>query len=145
MPATVDPGDTARLDLAEPDPEVGSLSSGDTANLGPGYLSDPPDFQAPELQVRRFAEGIIRFYRARTILARGANEELSGLAWTYLQHVEPGQIPGVARPAFFDLTYFMRVQSPEREFDHAGFRRRVLDVALIIDGYLDDIFIRTAD
>jgi hypothetical protein len=145
MPAIVDIGDTARLDLAEAAQDHGAQSTGDTANLGPGYLSDPPEFGAPELQVRKFAEGIIRFYRARTILNRGASAELTGLAWSYLEHLEPGQLPGVARPAFFDLVYFMRLQLPESSFDHAGFRTRIFDVALIIDGFLDDIYLRTPD
>lgn len=145
MPETVDPGDTARLDLAGDPIERSPPSTGDTADFGPHFLYGTADSRPAEIQIHRFAEGIIRCYRARTILSRGANEELTGLAWSYLEHLEPAQLPGIARPAFFDLVYFIRLQPQRMEFDHDGFRRRVLDVATIIDGFLDDIFTRTAD
>ena len=145
MPATIDPGDTARLNLSGAPIEHHAPAAGDTAAFGPNFLADAPDRRPAELQILRFAEGIIRFYRARTILGRGAGDELTGLAWSYLEHLEPAQLPGIARPAFFDLAYFIRLQMTRTDFDHAGFRRRVLDVAVIIDGFLDDIFIREAD
>lgn len=145
MPATVDPGDTARLNLAGDTPEPGSRSTSDTADFGPGYSSDPTEVQSRELQIRRFAEGIIRFYRARTILGRGGSDELSSLAWSYVAHLEPADVPAVARPAFFDLAYFMRLQSLEGAFDNDGFRRRIVDVAVIMDGFLDDLFMREPD
>ena len=53
--------------------------------------------------------------------------------------------PAVARPAFFDLAYFMRLQSLEGAFDNDGFRRRIVDVAVIMDGFLDDLFMREPD
>jgi hypothetical protein len=140
MPATVDPGDTARLNLAGDTAEPESTSTSDTADFGPGYPGDPPETGGRKVQVRRFAEGIIRFYRARTILGRGGSDELSWLAWSYVVHLEPADIPAVARPAFFDLAYFMRVQALEGAFDNDGFRTRILDVAVIMDGFLDDIF-----
>jgi len=138
----VDPADTARLDLADDSSERAPLNSGDTAEFGPYFLSGAGDSRPAEIQMHRFAEGIIRFYRARTILGRGADDLLAGLAWSYLERLEPAQLPAVARPAFFDLGYFMRVQTLSKDFDHDGFRRRVLDVATIIDGFLDDIFTR---
>jgi hypothetical protein len=145
MPATADLGDTASLDLTGPPIDIEALSTGDTSDFGPDALKDPSGRPSAVAQFRKFTEGIVRFYRARAILSRGAGSELSGLAWSYLEQLEPAQVPGVARPAFFDLAYFMRVQLLERDFDHAGFRRRVLDVAVIMDGFLDDIFLRKID
>jgi hypothetical protein len=145
MPETFDPGDTARLDLTGAAIEHGAPVAGDTVDFGPTYLFDAPDGRPAEFQIHKFAEGIIRVYRARTILGRGAGDELTGLAWSYLEHIEPAQLPGIARPAFFDLAYFMRLQTHRLEFDHDSFRRRVQDVAVIIDGFLDDIFGREAD
>jgi hypothetical protein len=142
MSASADTGDTARLNLAGTPTERRPPSPDDTTDLGTDFLADAPDTRQVELEIRRFAEGIIRFYRARTILARGMSDELSGLAWSYLEQLDPGEVPGVARPAFFDLVYFMRLQTLGDGFDHPGFRRRVLDVAMTLDGFLDDIFAR---
>jgi hypothetical protein len=145
MPSIVDPADTARLDLAGDPNDYAPPSSGDTADFGPDFLRGGADSRPAEFQIHRFAEGIIRFYRARTILSRGADDALAGLAWSYLDRLEPDQLPAVARPAFFDLGYFVRLQTLGMEFDHEGFRRRVLDVATILDGFLDDFFLRAGD
>ena len=142
MNAQIDPSDTARFDLAGAPIETRPPSLEDTTDLN--VLADPGERQPNEPEIQRFADGILRFYRARSILSRGVADELSGLAWSYLSRLEPAQLPGVARPAFFELAYFVRLQRPETTFDHAGFRLRVLDVAVIIDGYLDDTFRRAA-
>lgn len=142
MPAPVDSGDTSPLDLTADPEESGSSSADDALARGPGMFAESPGSRPVEFQIHRFAEGIIRFYRARAILSRGSRDELTGLAWSYLEHLEPAQVPGIARPAFFDLAYFMQLQLRQDSFDHAGFRRRVLDVTVIIDGFLDDILLR---
>ena len=138
MHAQIDPSDTARLNLAGTPIETRPASLDDTTDLN--FLADPGEPQPRELELQQFAGAILRFYRARSILSRGVADELSGLAWSYLSRLEPVQLPGVARPAFFELAYFVRLQTSAKTFDHAGFRLRVLDVAVIIDGVLDDRF-----
>jgi len=82
-----------------------------------------------------YAEGIIRFYRARTVL-EGRGAEDTRRAWRYLEQVSPHDLPASARWHYLDLVYFMR----ETEIDHidAGeFRARVRAIAQLIDGFVD--------
>lgn len=60
---------------------------------------------------QRYAEGILRFFRARLALAQSRNDDACALAWSYLQAVDPEQVPPDARPAFCDLTRLMYWQT----------------------------------
>jgi hypothetical protein len=131
MPKQPDPSDTSRLHLREP--------LEDTANLRDGLETDPESGQASATDANRYADGIIRFYRARTILTRGARPAECQLAWTYLSRLEPRHLPPGARPAFFALVHFMHGQTFDDSLSCADFKRQVFGIATIIDGLLDDL------
>ena len=105
--------------------------------------SDPPDPAATpgpeeaEATAESFSEGIIRFYRARTILDRGGTDADCELAWTYLRDLEPEHLPPDARSAFGKLVGLMFRQALEDEPDYAVFRRSVLHIAAIVDAFID--------
>jgi len=145
MPNPVDTSDTARLRLEAAAARRETPTPEDTADLGDDFLAAEQGSAAPDVQLRAYAEAILRFYRARTILDRDQSEASIDRAWAYLEMLEPSQVPAVARPAFFELAYFAQLQAQPEGFDHAGFRRRVQDVAIIIDGFLDGIFTNAID
>jgi len=90
-------------------------------------------------QVHAFAQGIIRFYRARSILQNARDVASCQRAWRYLERLEPDELPETARAPFFELTYCLRSQSRKRAFESGEFPRRVFDVARLIDGFVDDL------
>jgi hypothetical protein len=87
-----------------------------------------------------FAEGIIRFYRARTILEGDLNEAARwNRAWRYLEKLSPHDLPPMTRKAFFELTYFMQEQEGHEPFQAEQFRSRVRSIANRLDGYVDEL------
>lgn len=140
MPDRPDTGDTDRLHLAEASAdEAAADAREDTADLSDAFEDEAAAAASADELAERYSEGIIRFYRARTILSRGADSDVCDLAWSYLKPLEPHHLPPVARPAFFALAYFMYGQAMHDDLDHEEFSAHVLDIAGIIDRYLDDI------
>lgn len=88
---------------------------------------------------QRYAEGILRFFRARLALAQSRNDDACALAWSYLQAVDPEQVPPDARPAFCDLTRLMYWQTIADSFDCAEFREQMAAIASRIDRFLDSL------
>jgi len=87
-------------------------------------------------KAHEYAEGIIRFYRARTILDGNREIRDSLRAWGYLEPLSPHDLPASARWHFLDLVYFMR-QSGSEAFDEQEFSERVRTIAKLIDNVVD--------
>lgn len=131
MPKQPDLSDTSRFRRHEP--------LDDTASLEDGLQTEDASGPDSDADANRYAEGIIRFYRARTILSRGGEPADCQLAWNYLSPLEPNHLPPVARPAFFALVYFMYGQTLADAMSCADFCIQVADIATIIDDFLDNL------
>lgn len=129
LPTQLDPADTAKLRIVR--------SVDDTANFGTTSLTAYTTAADSDQLAERYSEGIIRFYRARTILGRSEGSSACELAWTYLKMLEPHHLPPPARPGFFELAYFMYGQALGEGLDHSRFRTHVLGIADDIDSFLD--------
>jgi len=86
-----------------------------------------------------FAEGIIRFFRARTILDGKPENGRWRRAWRYLERVEPHDLPPATRKAYFELTYFMQQQDRDRDFDSTQFRASVHSIAAELDTFVEHL------
>jgi hypothetical protein len=86
-----------------------------------------------------FAEGIIRFYRARTILEGDINGSRWKRAWRYLEKLSPHDLPPKVRKQFFELTYFIQEQEGLDGFDADQFHNRVRSIASQLDGFVDEL------
>jgi hypothetical protein len=130
--------DTVELDLggrmagADVSPSID-----DTVDLENAW-ADSSDLSRDAI-AERYASGIIRCYRARTILERVGGDSDWAEAWSHLTPLEPHHVPPRARPTFFELTYLMHAQSKECRPEPLQFRDHVLKIAGIIDDFLDDL------
>jgi hypothetical protein len=86
-----------------------------------------------------YAEGIIRFYRARTILDNDRPDRSWGRAWRYLNRLEPQDLPSATRRHFLELVYFMQEQTGDATFAAEDFCQRVRSIAQHIDSYVDEL------
>lgn len=86
-----------------------------------------------------YAEGIIRFYRARTILDNDRPDRSWSRAWRYLNRLEPHDLPSATRRHFLELVYFMQEQTGGADFAAEDFCERVRSIAQLIDGYVDEL------
>jgi hypothetical protein len=84
-----------------------------------------------------YAGGIIRFYRARTILHQ--DRERGRQAWRYLEPLMPADLPPSARKEFIDLVYFVQEQNTAGTLDIKEFGRRVRSIAAHIDCFVDEL------
>lgn len=123
----VDPNDTARLrgDLQERAQEPEGLSGG----------------------VHPYAQGIIRYYRARSLLraaadAGGATREDALRAWSYLARIEPRSLPRRIRRSHLELVYLVHALDlrGSETADAGRFVAKVHEVAEMIDEIIDEIF-----
>ena len=83
-----------------------------------------------------YAEGIIRFYRARQILRSGCPAENMRRAWRYLAPLSPHEMPVATRRRFLELVYCMQ-QSDSIVLRPTQFAHMVRAIAVQIDGYVD--------
>jgi hypothetical protein len=129
----------------------------DTANLrhDSGRFHDPAPFRLDDTARMRqlasarnyrerggmhpFAEGIIRFFRARTILEGTPGSGRWQRAWRYLERVEPHYLPPATRKAFFELTYLMQQQVGGDGFDSAQFLAGVRAIAAELDTFVEHL------
>jgi hypothetical protein len=100
----------------------------------------------PRSKHHPFAEGVIRFYRARTLLAGETGRDEVSLrralrARAYLEPVEPRDLPPIARGAYLDLIYLIHEIELDRSptADPGPFVRKVLEIALLIDEFVDEL------
>jgi hypothetical protein len=86
--------------------------------------------------VHEYAEGIIRFYRARSILDAARAGDGARRAWRYLEPLCPHDLPTSTRWHFLHLVYFMQ-QTDTQEHDEDEFADRVRTIGALIDQYVD--------
>ena len=84
-----------------------------------------------------YAEGIIRFYRARTILDSREGQRPADRAWRYIENLSPHDLPVSARWHFLEVVWFMQQHAGEDDERDDEFRERVLSIASLIDNYVD--------
>lgn len=89
--------------------------------------------------VHPYAAGIIRFYRARTIVDGSPDDVDPDRAWSYLENLTPHDLPASARWHFLDLVYFMHQQSNRTSFDCHSFQSRIHMIAGLIDDFVDGL------
>ena len=124
-----------RCDFASPPAPRGSLLH-DTNR----FRRSGPETRASHTdgEVHPYAEGIIRFYRARTILGdRAAGAAGADVAWPYLEKLSPHELPASTRWHFIELVYFMQHVASGSEGTAAEFRKRVLAIADLIDAFVE--------
>lgn len=90
-------------------------------------------------QTHRFAQGIIRFYRARSILRNDPGLAGCRRAWGYLKRLGPSDLPPESRHLFLELVYCLGRQTTAEAFESPEFRELVLSVAEAIDTFVDQI------
>jgi hypothetical protein len=112
--------DTNKIDLAQP----AATEAGWTATNAP----------------HPFASGIIRFYRARTILHQDSDRGQQ--AWRYLEPLMPADLPPSARKEFIDLVCFMQEQKTAGRLDIKAFGRKIRSIAAHIDCFVDELAAR---
>lgn len=131
--------DTARLYReSAPEQDTGHARADDTDRMrlaGGATLDD----RTGAWQVHAYAQGIIRFYRARSILEKDLNAASCRRAWRYLDRLQPNDLPGAARSAFFELTYLVRSQPRLRAFESGEFPTRVFEITGLIDDFVDEL------
>ena len=88
-------------------------------------------------RVHPYAQGIVRFYRARTILDIGRGASGADLAWCYLKTLSPHDLPASTRWHFIELVYFRQHIANGSDSAAAEFRKRVLDIVELIDAFVD--------
>jgi hypothetical protein len=86
-----------------------------------------------------FAESIIRFFRARTILEGELADGRWQRAWKYLERLSPHDLPPASRRDFFELTYFVQQQRDSGAFDREQFRFCVRAIASQLDTFVDQL------
>jgi len=111
----------------------------DTANLVEAFGCDTTRGWVPYDGVHPYAEGIIRFFRARTILARESDRQRNECAWHILEKLQPHKLPPVVRLLFLELVYFIQNQTPREKLESFEFCVRVLAIARKLDEFMDDI------
>jgi hypothetical protein len=84
-----------------------------------------------------YAEGIIRFYRARTIIHSGEGRQPAARAWRYIKNLSPHDLPASARWHFLEIVWFMQQHAGADDRRDDEFRERVLSIANLIDNYVD--------
>lgn len=114
------------------------LATDDTADFVRAVHGDLTGEVIAQDQVHPYAEGVIRFYRARTILTRDSGQQRYGRAWFYLARLRPHDLPPAARRPFFELVYFMQEQTHRELFHSVEFRWRILKIAEEIDRFMED-------
>jgi hypothetical protein len=98
-------------------------------------IDAPTELRAgPATGKHPYAEGIIRFYRARTILDSSTDPDR---AWRYLEQLLPNDLPASSRWQFLNLVYFMQQDDRDKAARHEEFRERVLTIASLIDNFVD--------
>jgi hypothetical protein len=97
-----------------------------------------PDASA-RMKAHLFADGVIRFYRARTILLVDRDPQKFDRAWRYLSRLLPQDLPPVSRQPFFDLVYLMQEHSGQATSIPYKFSQKILEIADLIDAFVDEI------
>lgn len=129
--------DTADLPInGDSSSNVYPLYSDDTARM---RLAAAARAKRDKRGMHPFAEGIIRFYRARTLLEGDAYDTRATRAWRYLDRLSPHHLPPETLQAFFELTYFVREQEGGGDFDADQFRIRVRSIAEQLDSFVDEL------
>lgn len=118
-----------------PEERIDRLS--DTARFDKGFGGEPVDEWVPYKRVHPYAEGVIRFYRARTIVTCDSDPKAGERAWKYLEPLTPHDLPSHVRPQFFELAFFVSSQTDSIDSRLVAFRRRVLEIAARIDEFMD--------
>jgi hypothetical protein len=138
MPPPRDLDDTADLTLnaaSRSGTRAKIAENTDELEIAGGREPSQPD--TPSSQPHPYAQGIIRFYRARTILLVERHEGRHAKAWTYLSRLRPHDLPKSVRRDFFELVYFMHEQAGRPQFESEAFSSRVLAIAGRIDEFVD--------
>jgi len=129
--------DTADLPIAGVHPNtVVPLSLDDTARMR--WLTSARNYREHG-GMHPFAEGIIRFFRARTILEGELADGRWQRAWKYLERLSPHDLPPASRRDFFELTYFVQQQRNSASFDREQFRSCVRAIAGELDTFVDQL------
>ena len=119
----------------------------DTVTAAPArLLEDTEEFDVASLDERsaeidlaqRYASGIVRFHRARTLLEKHDDTTSWQLVWPIIEELSPRDLPPAARLGFFKLTYFMQGELRKETLDVGSFRSQVLEIAGQIDRFLDE-------
>lgn len=132
--------DTDRLPIYNSGiPEQGKDALAETARFDEGFGSEPVEDWVPYKQLHPYAEGVIRFYRARTIVLCEEDPKAGERAWNYLEPLMPHNLPPHVRALFFELAYFVNSCPGTDDSRFAGFRRRVIDIAVRIDEFMDEL------
>ena len=141
MSHTLDFATTARqlFSVDEHSPDEPCLATDDTADFVRAIHGDLTGQAIAPEQVHPYAEGVIRFLRARTVLTRDSGPQRYGRAWFYLSRLRPHDLPPAARRPFFELVYFMQEQTHRERFHALEFRWRILKIAEDIDRFMDEI------
>lgn len=140
MPLRRDTDDTADFPFdagAAPD-EITSVPE-DTDEIDLARAAASAQAELASRPAHPFAQGIIRFYRARTLLLDEQTESRCRHAWGYLSRLRPHDLPPSVRRDFFELVYFMHEQTGRPRFEAEVFVSRVLSIASTIDGFVDEI------
>ena len=134
--------DTAKLDASHyPLDEERATSVDDTARIRDAFRSALIRQPAISRRSHPFAHGVIRFYRARTLLATGHDDEAAIRAWLYLAPLAPSNLPSSVRHLFLELIYIVN-QSDDGAAAHVRvdeFRALVIKIADRIDAFVDDV------
>lgn len=139
MSISRDLDDTANLRSDDGSSVTGHDRSEDTDRLAVWLTRATALPEAPRDQAHPYAEGIIRFYRARTIVDSERSERSWRRAWRYLDSLSPRDLPPAARRRFLELVYFMKEQGSGDAFAAHDFRLRVRLIAELIDNFVDEL------
>ena len=132
--------DTDTLPICKsPSPEERIDRLAETARFDRGLGSETVDDWVPYKRVHPYAEGVIRFYRARTIVTCDSDPIAGERAWKYLDPLSPHDLPPHVRPLFFELAFFVNSSPEPLDSRLIAFRRRVLEIASSIDRFMDEL------
>ena len=134
--------DTAKLEASHsPLDELRAAAVDDTVRIRDAFRSALIRQPAISRKSHPFAHGVIRFYRARTLLAAGQDDDTAIRAWRYLAPLAPSNLPASVRHLFLELIYIVN-QSDDAAVPRArvdNFRALVIKIADRIDAFVDDI------
>jgi hypothetical protein len=140
MSISRDLNDTANLrESADPTITSRLATSGNTGTLRDSNGDARDRVGLSGTTAHPYAEGIIRFYRARTILDNDRPDRCWSRAWRYLNRLGPRDLPSSARREFLELVYFMQEQAGRADFAAEDFCGSIRSIAQLIDTYVDEL------